>query len=73
MRKRTADEIAAELLLDNNQRGLERLAAQVERLLKIRMGELCPYCDSTNVVSNDELGHCDDCDTTWGLDDEDFD
>jgi transposase-like protein len=61
-----------EMLLNGDIKGLAKQAEELSRSLKVQMGDLCPECGSTNVMSNDgnyATEHlCADCDHRWGVD-----
>lgn len=61
----TLDELAVRLMLDNNYRGLERLARRVAEPMA------CPACGGTDVQDNGETDRrylsycCTDCGEHW--------
>jgi len=63
--RKKIDAIAAELLLDNNQPLLIKLAELVREQLAVALGGKCPMCQGTNVSVQGDTGVCQDCDELY--------
>jgi hypothetical protein len=67
MTMKTMDQLAVELLLDDNQPLLSELAAKLKERMDIAMGNKCPLCGGSNVcvpIDSPE-GVCHDCEEIY--------
>jgi hypothetical protein len=67
---KSIDRLAAELLLNGDEAGLQKLADSFKLALDVVQGRKCPYCGSDKVVTNDTTGYCEACDNTYNIDQE---
>ena len=63
----TTDQLAVEMLLDDNQEGLTRLANNQSIALHVCLGDLCPLCGGKSVCVNGDEILCHDCEEIYDL------
>lgn len=66
-KRRSVDSLAVEMLLDNDQAGLTRLANNLKQQLAVVMGDKCPLCGGKNVAIGGDGERCFDCDEIYDL------
>ncbi len=60
-------------LLDDVQPVCEAVADEMQRRMKVGLGEHCPHCDASTVNSNGEYAECEACGEHWYHDEQGMD
>jgi len=61
----TYDQAAIQMILSGNEKGVKALYGKLLRDIKVAAGDLCPFCNSTNMEGADKSYRCDDCGEQW--------